>query len=166
MASKDEQWREAYEWMQQHGDRMPDAIARARDHLLKGRPRYIVPPTPPPIDLARPPDMGKAADFKRAYASFPDFTKQYMGTFDDNLGRLPDSFSDQIGQQGFISPQAIANIKRMKKLIDQAWKGREPEPQAAYVDPDGAQHPTGILEDTDEMCPCGATWRHDDCEHI
>lgn len=95
--------------------------------------------------------------FGGSFLDDTDFMKQYQGTF-DNFNRLPDSFSNTLGQPGSVDPD---ELKEIHQLIQKAW----PQPHAAYSNQDGTYEMTEILEDTDELCPCGATWRHDDCEH-
>ncbi len=165
MSSKEELWRQAYEWMQRYGDQMPDATARARDRLIGQRPSYYVKPTPR-LSLIEElenwkwqPLQASPADLT-ARQTIDDLERTLMSAFDD-LDRLPDSFSNQVGQLG--SP--LDWPSRWSKPFVGFDTAAKPEPQGTYVDPDGTQHDTKLLEDTDEMCSCGATWRHDDCEH-
>ncbi len=199
---REELWRQAYEWMQRYGDRMPDAQARARDRLIGQRPSYYVKPEPRRslIDLIQPigkPGVGRTRGLisrddalkyidhgpmpgLSASQTIDALERKLMSAFD----KLPDSFSKQVGQLGtpltrddimsslnqLQDPVWLAEREKLdKELRDSLWKRLErrikPQPQARYVDHDGEQHVTEILEDTDELCPCGATWRHDDCEH-
>lgn len=158
MTGKEELWRKAYEWMQRYGDQMPDAVGRASDRLIGQRPSYYVKPQPR-LSLIEELDKFKWAPHISARQYIDDIERKLLASFDD----LPESFSNQVGQSGSAGGTQAAVARAKAYLgIDTAAK---PEPQGTYVDPDGTQHDTKLLEDTDELCPCGATWRHDDCEH-
>ena len=169
-----EAWRKAWEWIRRYGDQTPDALNRARDHLLRQAPRIYTPRPDRMVDellrfqwapIPRPTtrddqDMSKAVDFRAAYRSFPDFMQQYQGTF-DSLDNLPDSFSGQVGQQGKVD-WAEKELKSLIKQVDAALI--RPKPRALYVDPDGTEHAALWLEDRPEgeVClTCGAYWQCD-----
>ncbi len=172
---RDEQWRQAYEWMRRYGYQTPDARMRSLydPPSFRRLPRWASHWEPTPM-----PDIHKILDFKdmkqyingsiqgsppdlSARQTIDDIERTLMATFDDP----PDSFSGQVGQRA-DQKMINAELKKVAKLFPQGPFGPpEPRSHARYVDQDGEQHVTEILEDTDELCPCGATWRHDDCEH-
>lgn len=176
MSGLDGHWKEAFDFMK-NGGPMPDHLKK----LIDDPPRIIVPFVPygrPGVGrthylpaprnlmsrddalnyIARGPIQASSPD-QSARQHIDDIERKLLATFDD----LPDSFTDRVGQSA--SQQSVdATLRQTAKLFSQGPFGPS-KPHGTYVDPDGTQHLTELLEDRPEgeLCmTCGASWR---CEH-